>query len=354
VRVRPRTRRSRRLIGAAVVVLTLALVVWFTARRGGDDETTALEYSGFPVTSYAHDGEPWFPAYIAELQRSVHRPDLVLGARNVDVAGRYVNVRESRRVSDEPDAPVLTVWFFGGSTMFGVGQRDEHTIPSEVARLAAAAGIPIRAVNFGISADVNWTETLRFAEELRSSLPKPDLVVFYDGANDMSLGWQRAADGPSDPSESIRMPVSDADRADFEAARGVVADEEAAGGSAAELTARQYARGVDLARDLGRSYGIDVVHFWQPTPQSKDLTAGDDGLLERLDLSREDHDAQRRTYAEAREASGADPIDLSAALDDVGVPVFFDFSHTNELGAATVAAAMYEHLAPRLRSHLTG
>ncbi len=41
---------------------------------------------------------------------------------------------------------------------------------------------------------------------------------------------------------------------------------------------------------------------------------------------------------------GPDVIDLSEALDSVESSVYWDFVHTNEHGAATVAAAIEPHL----------
>ena len=62
-------------------------------------------------------------------------------------------------------------------------------------------------------------------------------------------------------------------------------------------------------------------------------------------LPAERHDAL------VRSKTGA--IDVSDALDDVDVPVLWDWAHTNELGARTVAEAMYAHLAPEF-DELTG
>ena len=56
------------------------------------------------------------------------------------------------------------MFFFGGSSMFGVFQRDEHTIPSDFAHFAAAAGIPVKVWNFGEIAYVNWQEMLQFEQ----------------------------------------------------------------------------------------------------------------------------------------------------------------------------------------------
>ena len=76
--------------------------------------------------------------------------------------------------------------------MYGFGQRDQHTIPSELVRLAAADGVALEAHNFGTPAYVNWQGVELFAR-LLTEREAPDLVVFYDGYNDLSMQF---VDGP--------------------------------------------------------------------------------------------------------------------------------------------------------------
>lgn len=69
------------------------------------------------------------------------------------------------RPSLEVDEPELVVWFFGGSTMFGFGQRDEHTIPSEIVRSPAADGHRIEAVNVGTPTWAIWQEAAELDDD---------------------------------------------------------------------------------------------------------------------------------------------------------------------------------------------
>ncbi|MGB3409647.1 MAG: hypothetical protein WBA45_00510 [Microthrixaceae bacterium] len=52
--------------------------------------------------------------------------------------------------------------------------------------------------------------------------------------------------------------------------------------------------------------------------------------------------------------SGADPVDLSHAFDDLKEPVLFDFAHTNELGARVVAEGMFKELRAQLHDLVEG
>lgn len=135
-------------------------------------------------------GEPWLP----DLARAIDdvwygkRLDPFLGWAMPDHRSRWLNVTGGVRRSYEPTVRAgvrpVDVDFFGGSTMFGLFQRDAHTIPSEVARLAEADGIPVRVSNYGRMAYNNWQESTLLSE-LASDGHVPDLAVFYDGANEL-------------------------------------------------------------------------------------------------------------------------------------------------------------------------
>lgn len=116
----------------------------------------------------------------------------------------------------------------------------------------------------------------------------------------------------------------------------------------ATLAAEQYRRGAATARDLAGQAGIPVIHVWQPQPFAFRPGPEDQELYRRLDYDTQDLPDATRTYAQIRERSGVAPVDLSGVLDDVDRPVFFDSSHTNELGARIVGRELYRNLRPQL------
>jgi hypothetical protein len=174
-----------------VIVVGLGLMVGLLRvinvdRVTGERQGTALADS------------PWWPeaAGAQAVTFDSGRPEAFVGVRLSDVRSRDTNVVDGRRVTWQPtDAPRLRVWMFGGSTTFGLGQRDDHTIASELAKGADAAGIPIEVTNFGVHGDVHWNETQRLREALASGAAPPDLVVFYDGWNDFKSHTFDYADG---------------------------------------------------------------------------------------------------------------------------------------------------------------
>ena len=103
-----------------------------------------------------------------------------------DFTSRDLSIRNGERRTWAPPASGqtrLTVWMFGGSTTYGLNQRDDHTIASELARAAAANGIELDIHNKGNNGQLHWMESERFAWDLTTE-PAPDLVLFYDGVNE--------------------------------------------------------------------------------------------------------------------------------------------------------------------------
>lgn len=315
---------------------------------------------------------PWRHEYFQELQRapSTYWPYLLW--RPLPAFGRYINITDSwERIGYQSprstDADVPTVDFFGGSTIYGEGQRDEHTISSEVARLAEADGLMIRARNRGVRGWVNWQEMLLFEQLSADEATRPDLALFYDGANEFDAQGHgitgvpahtvldeiatRMA-GPSAVTSSAPRVVDDPDlrphlelivedyveasalvragRWVRDAVVGIPADARAAtptgpgqsvyveGGP---VVRDIYQRGQALIADIADRRGVDVLFFWQPL--------------------------QAAGWEQYREGIEDPTIDLSRVLEDHS-DTFIDGTHHNEEAAAIVAASIWEHLKPRV------
>ena len=391
-------RRARRVVRVVAVGLGwLVLLVAVDAGIGfawdelvgSHDDPPSLDarimHNDAPATRLPRDSRvdspamapyPWRHEYFRQFLglRYTYLPYLYPRVR--ETATSYFNSQDGVRRSYEPDvsrAGTPVVWFFGGSTMWGEGQRDQHTIPSEVARLAEADGRPIQVVNFGERGYTNWQEMMLFEQEL-AHRRSPDLVVFYDGLNERGIqDEQRTGDPthydlasisqalvdehtvPEDglPVPSARPAPPPAELFDLWARYAEVsavgkavrrlqgmfslAPAEARTSTRAldpedqrtvDDTVSIYLRGVSLERYLAVEHGVEPVFFWQPFEGSTQPGS---------------------PYQAATSAvSGHGIIDLTHALDNPGRPVYLDGGHTNELGAHLVARAMYEHLRSRL------
>ncbi|MCA6111269.1 SGNH/GDSL hydrolase family protein [Bradyrhizobium cenepequi] len=112
-------------------------------------------------------------------------------SREPNYTGKFINVNEGTRrtwnseaINDDKSTR-LKIFFFGGSTLWGVGSRDDFTIPSLVAKMLAENGISAKVTNYAVIGDVTTQSLIRFVLELRKR-NAPDLVVFYGGRVDAS------------------------------------------------------------------------------------------------------------------------------------------------------------------------
>ncbi len=111
--------------------------------------------------------------------------------------GRLVNVLPSNTRATAAPSPKLphqtdlTVWTFGGSTMFGWGMPDSQTIASHL-QTVLQERLPerhVRVVNHGHSYYFSSMELGLLIALLREE-PKPDVVALLDGLNDGAvLTW---------------------------------------------------------------------------------------------------------------------------------------------------------------------
>ncbi|MGH6898906.1 MAG: SGNH/GDSL hydrolase family protein [Geminicoccaceae bacterium] len=114
------------------------------------------------------------------------------GWRRPAFAGETINIDERgmrRTYRDRNVAPERTIAFFGGSTIWGTGADDDRTIPSEFVKLNPEYA----GYNFGETGFVAHQSLNAFLERYFEGF-RPDVVVFYDGVND--VGKCRSEMGP--------------------------------------------------------------------------------------------------------------------------------------------------------------
>ena len=90
-----------------------------------------------------------------------------------------------RIVENHPELS-KTIWFFGGSTMRASTAPYQGSLPSLLARTLNEQGAPcaFNCFNFGVNSFNSLLE-VKYLEKQFIEFPiRPDLVVFYDGAND--------------------------------------------------------------------------------------------------------------------------------------------------------------------------
>ncbi|MET0894907.1 MAG: hypothetical protein ABWY80_03550, partial [Acidimicrobiia bacterium] len=422
-------RRPALRVATVVGIVSLMLVADLTAGWIYDQVSDASRRSAAyavdfdptsdPAGRPAFRDSPWVSAMLAEniFEHSIVY-DTYLGYRLGTYRGRYTNVIDGVRASAQPAAsPKLSVWFFGGSSLFGFGQRDAHTIPSEFARIAEAQGIPVEVRNYGRSALSMWQE-LELFEQVASAQDKPDLVVFYDGFNDLASQMNTVLS--PNPVNILDATADPTRAASADPTRAASAGLNTTAKGKAPAAASTATSSTDLS-DVASAYwdqsasrrvydaisgifgGSDEPSAVFATGARRRETTNEPAPDASLEAAKNTVSIQARAatlataFANSLGAQAAffwqpsvftkqllpeetpylgfpsyeparwDPavrrarqllrktpiVDLGSALDAATTPVLWDFVHTNEEGARLIAEAMFTNLEAKLRAELS-
>jgi hypothetical protein len=152
--------------------------------------------AGGPLNPYADSA--WAPAFFAERPSLTGRWEPFVYYRGAAQRGRFFTIDSSGlRVtpqSHRPGSPRLRVFFFGGSTTWGYANRDSTTRPALVARRLAQLGYDPEVVNFAQQGWVSMQGLITLVQELRAG-NIPDVVVFWDGENEVPSAWRNGRAG---------------------------------------------------------------------------------------------------------------------------------------------------------------
>jgi hypothetical protein len=141
------------------------------------------------ATLPAYDGVDYDPRTLLEevhkSDRAVYQPFTMWKRRPYRGEYTTIDVNGLRRtVGNSSEVHALQVWMFGGSTVWGVGAPDNETIPSHLAKLLNDRfGIDTDVWNLGERGFTSTQEVIYLMRELQVGR-RPDVVLFYDGAND--------------------------------------------------------------------------------------------------------------------------------------------------------------------------
>ena len=145
-------------------------------------DTSCVRYSCYQN----YDSIPWAALHYREYsQIKFHYETPVVWRANkfkgktITISGEH-NTRLTLSNLENSDLLNLNAFFFGGSVMWGFGSNDENTIPSNFERLSK-----IKSYNFAESA-WNSNQSLFYLIKLLKEGYKPELVVFYNGVNELA------------------------------------------------------------------------------------------------------------------------------------------------------------------------
>ena len=298
--------------------------------------------------------------------------------------GQYINVdSQGNRVTwyAEMAAPMsndVNILILGGSTVWGLGSRDEFTIPSLLAKKLAERGVRARVTNLGQIGYVSTQDVTALLLEIQKG-NVPDIVIFYNGFNDIFSAYQQGKAGfPQNEFHrvqefnSLKMPKAATPRWEIVAKelstvraakallhragamksaqasvpnQGEMVDGPPAG--QVENLARDvvsvYRANVENAKALAAHFGFKVLFYWQPSLfQKRHLT--DYEQMEKR-VHRKFQRFFEQTYRTMRESNlTATNVgvfdDLSRIFFEAPEPLFVDWCHVGETGNALIADRM--------------
>lgn len=125
---------------------------------------------------------PWIKTYFQESKKITNKYYDFVGWRSDYFNGEIINIDSDGYRRDEAGNALFKsdIWFFGGSTMWGTGVPDKFTIPQYYYEKTGN-----KTFNLGTSGyTAHQSLNLLMKNYLLGG--RPDLVIFYDGVNDVA------------------------------------------------------------------------------------------------------------------------------------------------------------------------
>ncbi|MCI0540230.1 MAG: SGNH/GDSL hydrolase family protein [Verrucomicrobiales bacterium] len=288
-----------------------------------------------------------------------------------DYQGKYFNVSDGkRRTTDAPDPAQVKgrVLVFGGSTIYCSEVPDAMTVCSYLQRILNQSGQGhFKVENFGATTVTLKQQLARLKLE---PIGKGDVVVFYDGDNDVILSiFYNQPDGTIvDESRKQLEGLGSLQRTLFKIHRRLAPYSSFIAvllnpikpaqlskqiePSVLEAAARQYRESMLEAADYCRLKGAKFVHFLQPCllisgrKSAYETNLVENGWITPPGVARAfelGYPVLRRAGQEAAE-QGVANFDLSNCLDSRTEEVYLDSYHVNHVGNQMIAHAISERL----------
>jgi lysophospholipase L1-like esterase len=362
--------RSLALVRAVWLAFGATLLLFFAA----DSVATLVVERKFAqpwrAEADAYGGAPWAVNYWREQSQTKEHWVPYSYMETKPFQGRYINVgpdglrRTWNRAEGKDDA---RIYMFGGSTIWGFGSRDEGTIPSALSRLLAEARLDVQVKNFGQNSHVSTQEVIVLLKALETE-PAPDIVIFYDGANDtgssLVTGFAGQSYAEKDRAREFQILWRPRDlfsallaRSGFvrwnrftEPPRGFPAppDPKRADQLAREVVQR-YAANVRLVEEIGRVVGFQPIFYWQPTVQDKrHRSPFERSLLVRDKAVNFFKRVHQDLVAHETLAHNENFHDLTELFAEEREPCYIDRVHLSEEANRKVASRMLVDVVPAL------
>ncbi len=333
-----------------------------------------------------YHGADWVPTYYSEFTEcNSSRWEPYVYWRRKSYLGEFIQVDdEGRRKTTTKSHPLskrpsgLTIHFYGGSAMWGTGVRDAYTIPSLAGNELIRHGINPTLLNLGESGYVSSQEVTALMLELKKG-NVPDVVVFYDGVNDMFSAYQSGRAGIPQ-NESNRKKEFNALKEKKKSLKvflnslktlsiiqfltrkfgsdgtiipeGKITDLE----SLASETAHHYNENIRLVNALAKEYGFYALFYWQPTLFDKPYRSEyEQAEVDKALLIQPFSEAVNNLlFADDLIYENIRFYNLSGIFNAERKPLFIDWCHVGENGNLLISERMVRDILPVIDSLKAG
>jgi lysophospholipase L1-like esterase len=322
----------------------------------------------------------WAEAYWKEYEESkeLFFKPLITWDRE-EYHGRHINVdsrgvRKTWNPKHDKEKAFGTIYIFGGSTLWGFGARDEHTIPSYLSRILKDKGYNFTVFNYGESAYNIKQEIIQLSLLLQEG-HKPDYVIFYDGANEVYAAYQSGEAGTLmnlasirkkfemkqlTPVQQIVFGIKDTIKSSsliymgvsrilayFSSSEFLKASDKYQEHELRSLgneIVEEYAKSIEFLDGLSRAYGFKYLCLWHPTIYTEHELTEEENALSEFDPRILDK-TLGNLYISVDKSLSKKTIpsffNISNALENRTEQYYIDFCHLTEKGNEVIAEKIF-------------
>lgn len=281
----------------------------------------------------------------------------------------HLGIRKTTQLTRPEKNKKFKIFCFGGSTMFGTGSRDEHTIPSNLSTILYKAypDFNFEITNFGCHGYNRSVENIQLQQQLLKN-NIPDIVIFYDGVNEIISAYGNNEAGlPTNAinrknefklghsySNKIKLllKTSHINKLVSYLKRKTSQSLDLANKEKKKLAmdiAENYKGHLKLTSGLAHTYGFKTINFLQPVIFSKKKLSTPEKKMA------SNHFFYKDLYLNSYKIITKDSLitlhnfnDISNVFDKEKETIYTDFCHTAEYGNQLVAKRIFEIIKPYL------
>ena len=311
------------------------------------------------------EGSDWIKDYVREERSFGNQYYPYLGwRRKSNFTGTYVNVDEnSIRRTENPCASnePLKIFMFGGSTMWGSGVRDSSTVPSYLSKYLCNKNVPVEVANFGEGGFVSTQGLIALQLELRKE-NYPDIVIFYDGINDVysyyqnnEAGlhqnmWDREDDFNSRKRINIKNIIANSNSMKIIKRFSMIFSRPKLkiklNKNIENETISIYLNNLRIIKTLEKEYNFKGFYYWQPTLATKIPMSNDEKNM----IPKEEIFDKLYINITKKIKNSKEVKDISDIFNNMNRTVYFDTYHLFEEGNKIVAEKIGEDVMKHLEN----